>query len=96
MIQICSTALRPAASWANRRFWPCFRQKQAPDNAYCSALLQVMVNEDLDPAFRAMCCALPGQDEIARALAEQGQTPDPVAIDAAVHQLSEAFGASRP
>ncbi|MDA8768283.1 aminopeptidase N [Planktomarina temperata] len=61
----------------------------APDDAYCGALLQVMVNEDLDPAFRAMCCALPGQDEIARALAEQGQTPDPVAIDAAVHQLSE-------
>ena len=61
----------------------------APDDAYCSALLQVMVNEDLDPAFRAMCCALPGQDEIARAIAEQGQTPDPVAIDAAVHQLSE-------
>ena len=61
----------------------------APDDAYCSALLQVMVNEDLDPAFRAMCCAMPGQDEIARALAEQGQTPDPVAIDAAVHQLSE-------
>ena len=61
----------------------------APDDAYCSALLQVMVNEDLDPAFRAMCCALPGQDEIARALAEQGQTPDPVAIDAAVHQLSK-------
>ena len=61
----------------------------APDDAYCGALWQVMVNEDLDPAFRAMCCALPGQDEIARALAEQGQTPDPVAIDAAVHQLSE-------
>ena len=61
----------------------------APDDAYCGALLQVMINEDLDPAFRAMCCALPGQDEIARALAEQGQTPDPVAIDAAVHQLSE-------
>jgi len=61
----------------------------APDDAYCGALLQVMVNEDLDPAFRAICCALPGQDEIARALTEQGQTPDPVAIDAAVHQLSE-------
>ena len=61
----------------------------APDEAYCTALLQVMVNEDLDPAFRAMCCALPGQDEIARALTEQGQIPDPVAIDAAVHQLSE-------
>ncbi|MDT2030873.1 aminopeptidase N, partial [Planktomarina sp.] len=61
----------------------------APDEAYCTALLQVMDNEDLDPAFRAMCCALPGQDEIARALTEQGQIPDPVAIDAAVHQLSE-------
>ena len=61
----------------------------APDNAYCTALLQVMVNEDLDPAFRAMCCTLPSQDEIAKTLTEQGQTPDPVAIDAAFHRLSE-------
>jgi aminopeptidase N len=61
----------------------------APDNAYCTALLQVMVNEDLDPAFRAMCCTLPSQDEIAKTLAEQGQTTDPVAIDAAFHRLSE-------
>ena len=61
----------------------------APDDAYCTALLQVMVNEDLDPAFRAMCCTLPSQDEIAKTLTEQGQTPDPVAIDAAFHRLSE-------
>jgi aminopeptidase N len=61
----------------------------APDDAYCTALLQVMVNEDLDPAFRAMCCTLPSQDEIAKTLAEQGQTTDPVAIDAAFHRLSE-------
>ena len=61
----------------------------APDDAYCTALLQVMVNEDLDPAFRAMCCTLPSQDEIAKTLTEQGQTPDPVAVDAAFHRLSE-------
>mgnify|MGYP001592091577 FL=1 len=61
----------------------------APDDVYCTALLQVMVNEDLDPAFRAMCCTLPSQDEIAKTLTEQGQTPDPVAIDAAFHRLSE-------
>jgi aminopeptidase N len=61
----------------------------APDDAYCTALLQVMVNEDLDPAFRAMCCTLPSQDEIAKTLTEQGQTPDPVAIDAAFHRLLE-------
>ena len=60
-----------------------------PDDAYCTALLQVMANEDLDAAFSAICCALPGQDEIARALAEQGQITDAVAIDAAVHHLSE-------
>ena len=64
----------------------------APDDAYCTALLQVMVNEDLDPAFRAMCCTLPSQDEIAKTLTEQGQTPDPVAIDAAFHRLSEHLG----
>jgi len=64
----------------------------APDDAYCTALLQVMVDEDLDPAFRAMCCTLPSQDEIARTLTEQGQTPDPVAIDAAFHRLSEHLG----
>ena len=61
----------------------------APDDAYCTALLQVMVNENLDPAFRAMCCTLPSQDEIAKTFTEQGQTPDPVAIDAAFHRLSE-------
>ena len=61
----------------------------APDDVYCTALLQVMVNEDLDPAFRAMCCTLPSQDEIAKTLTEQGQTPDPVAVDAAFHRLSE-------
>ena len=61
----------------------------APDDAYCTALLQVMVNEDLDPAFRAMCCTLPSQDEITKTLTEHGQTPDPVAIDAAFHRLSE-------
>ena len=65
------------------------RTEAAPDDAYCTALLQVMVNEDLDPAFRAMCCTLPSQDEIAKTLTEQGQTPDPVAIDAAFHRLSE-------
>ena len=59
-----------------------------PDKSYTEALLLVLGNETLDPAFRAICCALPKQDEIAQALVELGLTPDPVAIYHAHEKLS--------
>jgi aminopeptidase N len=68
--------------------------KSKPDPSYTEALLQVLANEDLDPAFRAICCALPGQDEVAQALVELGHTPDPVAIHDAHHKLSQHLAGS--
>ena len=47
---------------------------------YIESLLEVMEDEDLDPAFRALCCTLPNQDEIAKALADLQQIPDPIEI----------------
>ena len=65
-----------------------------PDPSYTEALLQVLANEDLDPAFRAICCALPGQDEVAQALVELDHTPDPVAIHNAHQKLSHYLAGS--
>ena len=66
----------------------------APDPSYSEALLQVLADETLDPAFRAICCALPSQDEVAQALVELGHTPDPVAIHDAHHKLSQHLAGS--
>jgi aminopeptidase N len=68
--------------------------KAEPDPSYTEALLQVLANKDLDPAFRAICCALPGQDEVAQALVELGHTPDPAAIHDAHHKLSQHLAGS--
>ena len=66
----------------------------APDEGYSEALLQVLANEGLEPGFRAICCALPGQDEIAQALVELGHTPDPVVIYHAHEKLSHHLATS--
>ena len=60
----------------------------SPDQSYVDAMLKVIGNEDLDPAFRAICCSLPGHDETAQALLDFGHTPDPVAIYNSHHDLS--------
>ena len=53
---------------------------------YMETLLEIMADESLDPAFRALCCTLPNQDEIAKALADLQQIPDPIEI----HHAHEA------
>jgi aminopeptidase N len=53
---------------------------------YMETLLEIMADESLDPAFRAVCCTLPNQDEIAKALADLKQIPDPIEI----HHAHEA------
>jgi aminopeptidase N len=70
------------------------RNDGAPDESYSEALLQVLANEGLEPGFRAICCALPGQDEIAQACAELGHTPDPVVIYHAHEKLSHHLATS--
>ena len=63
---------------------------EAPDPRLLDALAAV-AGADLDPAFRALCLAPPGEDELAQAIHEAGATPDPDAIHAAREALLTAL-----
>ena len=63
----------------------------APETSFLQAVMSILGDETLDPAFRALCCAWPSQDEIAQGLADQGHLPDPIAIHAAIKNLSYTF-----
>ncbi|WP_170444959.1 aminopeptidase N [Ruegeria arenilitoris] len=65
-------------------------QDAAPDAEYLEGLLAVLRDADLDPAYRALMLGLPTQSELAAALHEQGETPDPMAIWRAVETLRQA------
>ncbi len=62
----------------------------APDADYLDGLVRLMRDDSLDPAYRALMLGLPGQAELAAALAEQGIPPDPMAIWQAVERLKDA------
>ncbi len=66
------------------------RHDTAPDADYLDGLLAVMRDGDLDPAYRALMLGLPTQSELAAALHDAGETPDPMAIWAAVETLRQA------
>ncbi|WP_170753026.1 aminopeptidase N [Ruegeria lacuscaerulensis] len=61
----------------------------APDADYLDGLLAVLRDGDLDPAYRALMLGLPTQSELAAALHENGETPDPMAIWTAVETLRQ-------
>ena len=63
----------------------------APDPAYPDAVGRMLADDAADPAFRALCLRLPGEDEIAQALHEAGRTPDPDAIHAARGALAHSL-----
>ncbi|WP_170460589.1 aminopeptidase N [Ruegeria arenilitoris] len=65
-------------------------QDAPPDAEYLDGLLAVLRDADLDPAYRALMLGLPTQSELAAALHEQGETPDPMAIWRAVETLRQA------
>ncbi|MEO0938423.1 MAG: aminopeptidase N [Pseudomonadota bacterium] len=66
------------------------RTGAAPDAAYLDGLAAVITDDTQDPAFRALMLGLPGQSELAAALAQEGDTPDPDAIYAAVQGMGKA------
>ncbi|RJL12115.1 aminopeptidase N [Paracoccus siganidrum] len=72
-------------------------QGQAGGDGYVEAIGRLIADEGADPAFRALCLNLPGEEEIATRLAAQGVTPDPDAIHAArgdlARRLAEAHEA---
>ncbi|MBU3030212.1 aminopeptidase N [Paracoccus marinaquae] len=61
---------------------------------YVDAIGRLAADDGADPAFRALCLTLPGEEEIATRLSEQGTTPDPDAIhearDGLARRLAEA------
>lgn len=59
------------------------REGAKPGPDYLDALRMMLCNEGLDPAFRALALGLPSQDDLATALHDAGDTPDPTAIHAA-------------
>ncbi|MFN3526203.1 MAG: aminopeptidase N, partial [Paracoccus sp. (in: a-proteobacteria)] len=64
------------------------------DTALVDAMGRLMADQTADPAFRALCLALPGEEEIAGRLHALGATPDPDTIhatrEALARRLAEA------
>ncbi len=58
-----------------------------PSGRLIDALGQVLRDESLDPAYRALCLRLPGEDDLAQTLYDAGRVPDPDAI----HQRRETL-----
>ncbi|TDL85831.1 aminopeptidase N [Meridianimarinicoccus aquatilis] len=67
------------------------KEGAAPDAAFIDALGQVLADDTLDPAFRALVLHLPGQDDLAQTLFDAGVTPDPIAIYAACDSMADAI-----
>ena len=65
------------------------RNDAAPGLDYLDGILAVLRDDDLDPAYRSLMLGLPTQSELAAALFEQGETPDPMAIWTAVETLRQ-------
>ena len=67
------------------------REGAPADEAFLDAILAMLRDEGLDPAFRALALSLPSQDDLAQALHDAGDTPDPQAIWEALETLRHAM-----
>jgi aminopeptidase N len=59
--------------------------------AWLDALAAVTFDDTLDPAFRALCLRLPGEDDIAQTIHAMGRIPDPAKIHAARREMTGAL-----
>lgn len=64
-------------------------QGQSGGEGFVEAIGHLAGDEHADPAFRALCLNLPGEEEIATRLSAMGVTPDPDAIHEARDRLAE-------
>jgi aminopeptidase N len=62
-----------------------------PTRAWLDALAAVVFDESLDPAFRALCLRLPGEDDMAQTIHAMGRVPDPAKIHAARREMAGAL-----
>jgi aminopeptidase N len=58
---------------------------------WLDALAAVTFDDSLDPAFRALCLKLPGEDDIAQTIHAMGRVPDPAKIHAARREMAGAL-----
>jgi aminopeptidase N len=63
----------------------------SPSRAWTDAVATVALDESLDPAFRALCLQLPGEDDIAQSIHAMGRIPDPMRIHAARREMVGAL-----
>ncbi len=66
------------------------REDKSPSTDYLDGILAVLRDAELDPAYRSLMLGLPTQSELAAALFDGGDTPDPTAIWTAVETLRQA------
>jgi aminopeptidase N len=59
--------------------------------AWLDALAAVTFDDSLDPAFRALCLRLPGEDDIAQTIHAMGRVPDPAKIHTARREMAGAL-----
>ncbi|MCU0827287.1 MAG: aminopeptidase N [Tabrizicola sp.] len=59
--------------------------------AWLDAVAAVTFDESLDPAFRALCLRLPGEDDMAQTIHAMGRIPDPAKIHAARREMVGAL-----
>lgn len=67
------------------------REGSAPDPQYLDGIRAVLADGALDPAYRALMLGLPGQSDLATALHDAGDTPDPEAIWEASEAMRDAL-----
>ncbi|MGY6635072.1 MAG: aminopeptidase N [Alkalilacustris sp.] len=63
------------------------RDGATPGPDFLDALAVMLADDALDPAFRALCLRLPSEDDMAQALVDAGEVPDPLAIHTAREKL---------
>ncbi len=66
-------------------------QGDDPSLQLIAAQEQVLTDESLDPAFRALCLRLPSADDLAQSLKDAGHVPDPDRIYAETRRLAKAI-----
>lgn len=66
------------------------RTNADPDTAYLSGLKKVLADRNLDASYRALMLNLPSQNDLATALHDAGEVPDPDAIWAATEAMARA------
>ena len=67
------------------------RNGSSPNPAYLDGVRAVVTDTSLDPAYRAFMLSLPSQSDLATALHDAGETPDPAAIHDASENLRDAL-----